>query len=781
MQAKGRIGETLDLDWRVESPDVAQLIPDATGEISGKGSARGLLQRPRTQASLTGNGLRYGAFQLEHFSLNADVDATGEARSEIALSLNGGQAGGIALERIVLRAGGTPAAHALALTASTSMGNADAILNGSLDNPWQPGQRWRFEFEKATLKYPQLAHWYLPAPITGVVSRKRVALSRGCWASGNARLCMQGERTASGARGVLKIDDLAFSYFEPLLPSATRIHGGLRARAEFVQLTQGQMTANLHLQTSRGRIAKVVTARAATLEIGARAAPVNKAAQASTLLEFRPSAVDFYISEREVHLGATLRLAQVGKIEITADVPESGQRLTRRPLEGRIDANLPDLSFVSHLAPDVGRFEGRLQGDMQLSGSLRAPAVHGRVVMTKGLAALYEVGLRLHDITVEMVGQGTGALKLTGNARSGGGQLNIDGQLRWIGKNTPRARFSIEGRKFLAIKTMDALVFVSPDLEIEARPEHINITGELHVPRARFTPRKLPGSAVLVSGDQVIVQPGAKDEHTPKIAGVEVSARVRLNLGDEVANQIGEQITEKLNPAGVYIEAFGLSAEIAGELLIIEEPGEPTRGTGELNIVDGRYQAYGQNLIIENGRILFPGGPISEPGLDVRAVRGDLEDENVIVGVQVRGRLRSPEFELFSEPSMSQQEQLSYLVLGRELGASSAGESSLLTRAALALGLKGGNYLAENFGSKLGLDEIGLEPSAMSKGDGEQASLVIGKYLSPKLYISYGIGLLEPVSTMRLEYSITKGLELVTESSGAQTSGDLIFTIEHGR
>jgi translocation and assembly module TamB len=254
-----------------------------------------------------------------------------------------------------------------------------------------------------------------------------------------------------------------------------------------------------------------------------------------------------------------------------------------------------------------------------------------------------------------------------------------------------------------------------------------------------------------------------------------------LNLGDQVAGEIGEQITDKLNQPEIYIEGFGLSAEIAGELLIIEEPGEPTRGTGELNIVDGRYEAYGQNLVIETGRILYPGGPISEPGLDVRAVRGDLEDENVIVGVQVRGRLRSPEFELFSEPSMSQQEQLSYLVLGRAPGASSAGESSLLARAVLALGLKGGNYLAENFGSKLGVDEIGLESSAMGIGDGEQASLVIGKYLSPKLYISYGIGLLEPVSTMRLEYSITKGLELVTESSGAQTSGDLIFTIERGR
>jgi len=128
---------------------------------------------------------------------------------------------------------------------------------------------------------------------------------------------------------------------------------------------------------------------------------------------------------------------------------------------------------------------------------------------------------------------------------------------------------------------------------------------------------------------------------------------------------------------------------------------------------------------------------------------------------------------------MPQQEQLSYLVLGNAPGESSGGESSLLARAGLALGLKGGNYLAENFGSRLGVDEIGLESS--DTGEGEQASLVIGKYLSPRLYLSYGIGLLEPVSTVRLEYAITRSLEFVTESSGAQTGGDVIYTIERGQ
>ncbi|MGH8502490.1 MAG: translocation/assembly module TamB domain-containing protein [Gammaproteobacteria bacterium] len=782
MRAQGRIGETLDLNWQIESPDLAQLLPGAAGEISGKGRAQGPLRHPRAQASLTGSGLSYQTFQLKRLHLDAAMDASGDERSTATLELANGQVGDIALKRIALSGEGTPAAHALTLTARTSTGNADVNLNGGLEKPWQADQRWRFELEEATFKYPRLAPWALPEPITGTLSAARAELSRGCWASGDARLCVHGERTPAEMSGAVEIEDLAFGYFRRLLPPETRVDGGLDARAQFSQpAAEGQAGATLRVQTTAGRIASVITTQAATREAGDRAAAARSATQIATLLEFRPSEIDFDMSERGLALSAALRLADKGDIEITADVPNGNETLARRPLDGRIRTNLPDLSFISRLAPDTGRFEGRVRGDMRLAGTLRTPELYGRIALTDGLAVLHAPGLRLQDIKVALIGQGEHGLGLNAAARSGGGPLNVDGAFQFAGRNTPRAQISIEGQQFLAFNAMDARVFISPDVEVAARAGRVRVTGELHVPRANISPKKLPESAVAVSGDQVIVRPGEDEPQSGGVAGIQVFARVRLIVGPRVTDNIGEQITDKLEEPPVYIEAFGLTAGVEGELLIIEQPGEPTRGTGRLNVVEGRYQAYGQDLIIETGRILFPGGPISEPGLDVRAIRGDLEDEDIVVGVEARGSLKRPKFQLFSEPPMSQQEQLSYLVLGRAPGAASGGESSLLAQAALALGLKGGNYLAENFGSRLGVDEIGLESSDTGTGDGEQASLVIGKYLSPKLYISYGIGLLEPVSTVRLEYSITRSLEFVTESSGAQTGGDVVYTIERGR
>ena len=123
---------------------------------------------------------------------------------------------------------------------------------------------------------------------------------------------------------------------------------------------------------------------------------------------------------------------------------------------------------------------------------------------------------------------------------------------------------------------------------------------------------------------------------------------------------------------------------------------------------------------------------------------------------------------------MNQSDQLAYLVLGRPLSTSSSGESSVLSRAALAMGIKGGNYLTEQFGSKLRVDKIGIETA----GNNEQAALVVGKYLSPKLFVSYGIGVLDAVSTLKIEYLLSSRWGVSSESSVEGGGLDLNYVLE---
>ena len=316
--------------------------------------------------------------------------------------------------------------------------------------------------------------------------------------------------------------------------------------------------------------------------------------------------------------------------------------------------------------------------------------------------------------------------------------------------------FTLTGENFQAVNNEQAIIVLSPDLQATVNAEQVQVAGEVNLPIAMIELTEVPQAAVQPSADQVLLD-ALEDEDTQ--APVDVVADLSVILGDEVT-----------------FSGFGLEAQFGGELKIMERPDEPTVGQGEISIVAGSYQAYGQDLTIEDGKLIWVGGALADPGMDILALRQPKPD--IKVGVRARGTLSKPKIELTSTPALSQSDQLSYLVLGRPLEGSSSAEGSYLNRAALALGIKGGNYLTERYGDQLGVDQIGIETAP---GEGaDQAALVVGKYLSPRLYVSYGLSLLDSISTLRLEYTLNKNWSLQTESSALQSGGDIRYSIELG-
>ena len=397
-----------------------------------------------------------------------------------------------------------------------------------------------------------------------------------------------------------------------------------------------------------------------------------------------------------------------------------------------------------------------MTGDLRVAGTVGRPRVAGSLALEDGRATLPGTNVELEDVELVLAGDGESGVTVGAQARSGGGTLSAEGRVTLSGAG-PEGRIAVVGDVFEVVDTVDAQVVVSPDLDLALTGDGIELTGSVTVPRARLSPRDTGESAVAVSGDQVIVASG---EQADRPAGRPFTANVRLALGDEV-----------------HLDAYGLTGRLVGAIEITEKPGEPTAATGELRVQEGIYEAYGQELEIETGRVVFAGGPITEPGLDIEAVRRPTED--IVVGARVRGVLAAPELSLFSEPPMAQQEQLSYLVLGRPLDDASASESSAMSRAALVLGLRGGNFVSERINENLGLDTFGIETD--SDEAASEAAFVIGKYLTPSLYVSYGIGLLDPVKTVKLRYEISKRWRLVTESSSEASGGDVFYNIERGR
>jgi len=215
---------------------------------------------------------------------------------------------------------------------------------------------------------------------------------------------------------------------------------------------------------------------------------------------------------------------------------------------------------------------------------------------------------------------------------------------------------------------------------------------------------------------------------------------------------------ERLRFAG-----FGLTADLAGRLHI----GDNLDARGELNLNNGRYRAYGQRLTIRRAQLLFT-GVLTQPYLDIEAIR-TVQAHDVVAGLRITGSAEQPRVDVFSEPAMSQEQALSYLVLGRPLGADS-GDSNLLAQAALGLGLAGSASITGGLAQRLGIEEFQLD----TEGSGAATSVVASGRLSERLTLRYGVGVFEPSNTIALRYQLTRRLFLEA-ASGLASSLDLFY------
>ena len=79
---------------------------------------------------------------------------------------------------------------------------------------------------------------------------------------------------------------------------------------------------------------------------------------------------------------------------------------------------------------------------------------------------------------------------------------------------------------------------------------------------------------------------------------------------------------------------------------------------------------------------------------------------------------------------------------------------------------QGGAMLAAGARPRIGLPDIGVETDLNN-----ETSLVLGQYLSPRLYVSYGVGLTEQFNAIKLRYSLGDHWVVRTEGWVRRGSG----------
>jgi len=450
-----------------------------------------------------------------------------------------------------------------------------------------------------------------------------------------------------------------------------------------------------------------------------------------------------------------LQLEERGQIDAEITLPISASWplnvMVDKPLSGELTTRLQELGLISILLPgQVQESSGQLKLDLQLAGIWQQPLLQGALRLFDARAYLPKPGIQLHDL--ELAGQfdQQGFSLNSFQVRSGAGSLTGTGSLQLADWLPQRYRLSIDGDNFQLFNLPDLQAEVSPELSIDGDLKQVSIDGVLRIPQLFFRGQQKQNLAEN-SPDLVIVD---APEATKKPLRIQPQLDLQLVLGEQV-----------------LLKAAGIDARLEGQLRMQSTPQQMLAAFGEINIAKGRYASYGVNLDISRGNLLFNGGPLNQPLLDILALRTAGE---VKAGVQVTGTPKQPVVNLYSEPPLPDTDILSYIVLGRPVDTQGSQSSMLMTAAGALLSQGESVVLQEKLKSTFGLDVLDI-----NAGDGDTESSVIttGKYLSPDLYVSFGYSLFNNSNEIKLRYTLSPNWE-VESNFGTESGADLFYKID---
>ncbi|MBC3234387.1 translocation/assembly module TamB domain-containing protein [Pseudomonas lurida] len=688
---------------------LAQLWPQLRGQVNGRLDVAGSLNAPQGKLALKGQQLAFADNRLQSLTLDANLDNA--QRAKIDLKGSGIQSGDTQVGTLTASAQGDIKYQKVQLDLAGPLVKLALALDGNLDKG-----NWRGRLASGDVQAGG-QDWKLQAPAKiERLADGKLTFAAHCWVSGPASLCGEDQRLMPEPKLRYHLKQFPIDSLAAFLPK------------DFAWQSKLNADLQLDLPDSGPKGVVSVDASGGTLRVKEKDQwldfPYDTLKLETTL---NPKRIDTQLNFRGGKLGELLVQAQINPL------PKN------KPITGNFSLAGLDLAVARPFVPMVETLTGKLNGNGRISGGLLAPQVNGNVNLVGGEVSGPELPISLEGLNVQALIAGE-SVQLNGAWRSGkAGHGSLKGQIDW--GQALVVDLSLQGSQLPVTVEPYAVLEVAPDLKISLKNDKLAVAGKVHIPRGDITVRELPPSTVKVSDDTVIVGSQTEEGKPPMAMAMDIDVVV------------GE---DKLNFSG-----FGLTAKVQGQVHI----GDNLDTRGELWLNDGRYRAYGQRLDVRRARLLFA-GPLDQPYLDIEAIR---KTDDVVAGIRLSGSAEQPTTQIFSEPAMSQEQALSYLVLGRPL--SSTGEdNNMLAQAALGLGLMGSAGVTSDLANKLGIQDFDLD----TQGSGNNTAVVASGKITEKLSLRYGVGVFEPASTIALRYLLSKKVYLEV-ASGVASSLDIFY------
>lgn len=747
------------LAFSLQLPHVEQLIPAMQGAINGNFNVSGLVDKPTISGEITTSDIRYQDLAIADgvWKMNWHVDQPQSSANtnQVQVNLSGVTLAERWLSDLQLGWSGSWADHQVKLTWRDRQTNAAHVsCKGSLkDAQGMPiyttfPQRlpsWEiscgnveFQYELSNVQHRWRNSTAISADLDSLNST--ITLLPFCLRDDGAQLCTRDtieivRHATDQGDGDIDISNIGvegiglpvewLSYWLPTNVSA---------------VGEWQFTLAASVHNNQPQIAASIRSDNTGFTWHGANAKLTKVAFSTLKAEWQWDAVSHHVSWQ---LDSDKTGSSTGDINLRSTEVVGNIQLNRIALITLAPLLMPNEDDI---------LEGWVDAQLKVSGAIDKPRVNGVLSLDNGKFATSTIPVPLDDIQLTMAIRDNLAT-IDGAFTAAGEKGAVDGQFDWR-QDQWQGNFHLTANQLVMEPEPNMLIYVVPDVKLALKPQAITLNGDLRVPKARVEVRQLPEQAINVSRDSVVL--GAESEQ-PQQPLQRIDSQLNIVLGDDV-----------------QFKGFGLETLVTGQLELTQQGEEIPQAKGVLKMQKGHYQAYGQNLAIRTGDLVFV-NDIDNPQLRLEAVREQVADE-VTVGLRATGPAQQPHIELFSVPAMAQQEQLSYLLTGKRPGTETDIDPSLIakqTALSLALESSSGAGVTKKAGEALGIEDFKI--SAGTTEDGTDIGL--SGYLTPNLMVRYGVGVFDAVNSLTLNYKLSKNVYLEA-ISGEGTALDILWSFD---
>jgi translocation and assembly module TamB len=702
---KGSDGAQLDVAAQLLPLNLSDINPNWTGLVNGKLLLKGTRINPLYDVQLLGENITLLDYRAKRIRLQGNTISGNRTQ----LQANGVLVSGQPIEQVQAELIGK--LSDAQLVASIQAADFSASSAGRLQ--WTDSKQ-AYNAQTFQIQGQEFGVWQLQAPMQIQLTKESYAFSRICLANSNhsARVCAEDAGTAIAING----SDFPLFLLEPWLNNAGK---------EFTYTgsasMKGELPKNFTL-TGTG----FVNLQVPFLKIGVKPNADNFITQIDALnLEAQ------WIGQR-ITAKVSAKLPQMGFIEGHLNTGFADNA----PLSGELKAQIVDLDWLELFSLDIAQPKGHISGDLVLAGTRAAPLINGSYVLKDFNVQIPALGLKLSDGQLTAKSTNNLALLIKGSIKSGEGRMVITGLWDPADQLEQPINLRLIGKNFALADTPNMQLTANTDVILTYEKGIYAIDGELNLLKGLINLESID-SEIAISNDVVVLDP------VP-----EKSNRDLLKLGLKLKVAVNEQ---------VKVNGFGLIGSAEGNVLVNSPYDSPTKLTGTLKLL-GKYESYGQKLQIKRGDLIYSNSLMTEPRLDVLTERY-IEDEDITVGLEITGYASNPRTRVVSDPAMSDSEALSWMLFGRPLNSVNSSQAQAINTKSMALNA-GGTLLVGTLGKQIGLDQASISDSR-ALGD---STLTIGKQLSPKFFVSYGVSLLGIGQIITLKYLLQKGLDITIET-----------------